>query len=103
MTIDNCRLLERLAPYGQANPTPIFSTNELAIYDLRLIGSDKHLKLSLTNPQGEQIDAVAFGMGEHFKTLQRAEAKVELAFNLEVNSWQGRDRVQLMVKDIVYN
>lgn len=87
-----------LAPFGQSNPMPIFSTKELALYDYRVIGNGDHLKLSFTD--GERIiDGVGFGMGSLYDTL-RSVKKLEIAFNLGVNTWQGKTNLQLIVKDL---
>jgi single-stranded-DNA-specific exonuclease len=87
-----------LAPFGQNNPMPIFTTQELSLYDYRVIGNGDHLKFSFTD--GERIiDGVGFGMGSLYQTL-RSVKKVEIAFNLGVNTWQGKTSLQLIVKDI---
>jgi single-stranded-DNA-specific exonuclease len=98
ITLALAQKIMALAPFGQSNPMPIFSTKELALYDYRVIGNGDHLKLSFTD--GERIiDGVGFGMGALFNTLRQVK-QVEVAFNLGVNTWQGRTNLQLIVKDL---
>ncbi|HUJ77099.1 MAG TPA: single-stranded-DNA-specific exonuclease RecJ, partial [bacterium] len=54
--------LQRLAPFGQGNPTPLFLSRAVKVVDYRTMGnSGQHLRLRLK--QGSLIwDAVAFGL-----------------------------------------
>lgn len=98
ITLGLAQNIMALAPFGQSHPMPIFSTKELALYDYRIIGNGDHLKLSFTD--GERIiEGVGFGMGHLFDRL-RSVKQVEVAFNLGVNTWQGRTSLQLIVKDL---
>lgn len=89
--------LERLRPFGEGNPTPVFVSYGLEVKAKRLVGSDgNHLKLVLHD--GKQTwDAIAFRMGNWHDHLP---GSVDVAYTLEVNEWGGRHRLQLNVKDI---
>ena len=98
ITLDSAKRLLALAPFGQTNPMPLFVTTELSLYDYRVIGNGDHLKLSFTD--GERIiDGVGFGMGQLYEAL-RTVKKVSVAFNLAINTWQGKTSLQLIVKDL---
>lgn len=98
----NYQLLERIAgfePTGLGNPTPTFTTRSVEVIDKRTVGREsKHLKLKLK--QNEYIfDSIYFGGGEIYSKLT-PEVKVDIAFQLEDNSWNGRRNLQLKIKDL---
>jgi single-stranded-DNA-specific exonuclease len=89
--------LEQLHPWGEGNEAPVFVSYGLELKGKRLIGTDEdHLKLVLHD--GKQTwDAIAFRQGnwhDHLSTY------VDVAYTLEINEWNGRQRLQLNVKDI---
>lgn len=95
MTWEFQRELARLEPFGYDNPTPVFVCRNVQVRDSRIVG-EKHLKLTLSD--GRVVwDAIAFKQADRASGLP---ARVDVAFSLEVNSWNGQDRLQLHVKDI---
>jgi single-stranded-DNA-specific exonuclease len=89
--------LERLRPFGEGNPAPVFVSYDLEIKGMRQVGADgDHLKLVLHD--GKQTwDAIAFRMGSWYEQLA---AQVDVAYTLEINEWNGRQRLQLNVLDV---
>jgi single-stranded-DNA-specific exonuclease len=66
----------------------------------RTVGGDKHLRLVLDDgSNGVVYDAVAFHQGEWAQHLGEG-SRVDVAFQLEVNEWQGVRRLQLNVQDL---
>jgi len=87
--------LQQLQPFGFGNPESVFASRSVKVYDVRLVGADgKHLKLRLSS-----IDAIAFNMGNLYSQLQN-QATVDLAYTIDMNTWNGTSRLQLKVKDI---
>ncbi len=89
--------LEDFEPFGFGNPKPIFATSNMKVSDIRTVGEGKHLKLKLDN-----IDAIAFGMGQMAGLLKTGQL-IDLAYNLELNKFNGSEKIQLKVKDIKIN
>jgi single-stranded-DNA-specific exonuclease len=89
--------LEQLHPWGEGNEAPVFVSYGLEVKGKRLIGTDEdHLKLVLHD--GKQTwDAIAFRQGDWHNYLP---TQVDVAYTLEINEWNGRQRLQLNVKDI---
>jgi single-stranded-DNA-specific exonuclease len=89
--------LDKLRPFGEANPAPVFVSYGLEVKGKRQVGTDgDHLKLVLHD--GKQAwDAIAFRMGSWH---DRLTTHVDVAYTLEINEWQGRHRLQLNVQDI---
>lgn len=91
--------LERLAPFGMANPLPKFILRGAAVKETRKMGQDgKHLKLVLQ--QGKMtIDAVAFGKGA-LADLLPGGTTIDVLAELSVNEWNGSRKPQLMLQDL---
>jgi single-stranded-DNA-specific exonuclease len=89
--------LEQLHPLGEGNEAPVFVSYGLEVKGKRLIGADgDHLKLVLYD--GKQTwDAIAFRQGDWHDYLS---THVDVVYALEINEWNGRQRLQLNVKDI---
>ena len=100
----NVELIESLdaaGPFGQAAPAPRFAFADMTILDARRVGAN-HLKIRFGDMSGPQIEGIAFGA---FDTdlgpaVERAGlAKLHLAGRVEINSFGGRNRVQLRLDD----
>ena len=92
-------LLTKFEPHGIGNFTPIFMTKEVRLVDSRTVGNEsKHLKLTLEK-DGRIFPAIAFGMGELYGKLKPGQ-KIDVAYNLENNVWNGNESLQLKIKDI---
>ena len=94
-------LLKEFEPTGLGNPTPTFCARRVEVVDAKTVGREaKHLKLKLK--QNEQIfDAIFFGGGEMYSKLTPG-SKVDVVYQPEDNSWNGRKNLQLKIKDINY-
>jgi single-stranded-DNA-specific exonuclease len=91
--------LEKFKPYGLGNPEPVFASNGLMLKDGKVIGADgKHLRLVISDGQ-HSFSAVAFRMAEIFPQL-RPGARIDIAYSLSLNQWNGEKRLELKIKDI---
>jgi single-stranded-DNA-specific exonuclease len=91
-------LLSQLEPCGMDNPQPVLVSRDVAIGDKRAIGSeDKHLKLTLRDGRGQAWDAIYFRQGH---LLDELPGRVDVAYRLDVNEWNHRKRLQLIVQDL---
>ncbi len=102
--------LRRLAPFGAGNPEPVFVCSELTASEVRLLPDKKgigpgHLKLRLAESRGPgvadvdapEFDAIGFGLGG---TSLAVGARLDAAFQVVMDEWNGNDRVQLKLKDL---
>lgn len=93
--------LEQAGPFGQAAPAPRFAFPSMAILDARRIGTN-HLRLRIGEGAGTALEAVAFGAfdGPLGPALERrGPGRWHFAGRVEINSWGGRNRVQLRLDD----
>ena len=94
-TVKDLSLLE---PFGEANKVPIFLIRNLKIQSIRTLSEGKHLKLKL-GQDSYIIDAIGFGIGEVSENYLIGD-KVDIVGSLEVNSFNGMEQVQIVIKDM---
>jgi single-stranded-DNA-specific exonuclease len=103
VTEENYRAIEKLAPFGLANPRPKFLFKNIEVFSAKEFGKEKnHLELVFKNSRGRQIKAIAF-----FKTMKSfncsvsAGSKIDLVATLEKNNFAGRSELRLRIIDIL--
>ncbi len=93
-------LLKELAwlePTGSSNPSPAFICRHVRVLRSHTVGHDRsHLKLSVTDGQ-ITFDAIAFRFGHLQPELP---LYLDLFFSFELNRFNGKEYLQLNVKDI---
>ncbi|NOE35641.1 MULTISPECIES: single-stranded-DNA-specific exonuclease RecJ [unclassified Ruegeria] len=100
-TVDLIEQVEKAGPFGASAPAPRYALPDLQVRFAKRAG-ETHLKLSLADGMGGGLDAIAFGafdgpMGE--KLSNHGGARFHFAGRLEVNTWGGRQSVQLRLED----
>jgi single-stranded-DNA-specific exonuclease len=61
VTLAFLKQVERLAPFGIANPKPVFLLRNIAVREISRFGkSEEHLKIKIVSESGRVIDAVTF-------------------------------------------
>ncbi len=98
VTLDLCRQLESLAPFGIGNPVPIFSSEQVEIEGGPWVIGDRHLKLS-AGGNGMPIDIIWWRHGELASQLQTGQ-RVDLAYTVAREEFRGQERIVLTVKDL---
>lgn len=95
------RCLQRFAPFGPKNMTPVFYAHGVLAKEVRRVGKDfSHLRMILTDPKSNH-DFVAVGFGLALqKELIESGQPLTIAYQLIENSWQGRTSLELVVKDV---
>ena len=99
-TPDLIAQIESAGPFGASAPAPRFVLADQRILDARRIG-DAHLRLTV-GQGGARLGVIAFGAfdGPLGPALSGGAAgRFHLAGRLEVDSWGGRERVQLRLDD----
>ena len=95
--------LERLGPFGSANPEPRFVITGARIIRPSVLGG-KHVRCVLTGDDGGRLKAIAFRAMEGDlgpALLQHDGRSFHIAGHLRADDWQGRSGVQLFVDDAV--
>lgn len=90
--------LNMLEPFGEANRMPMFLCRNLKIQSIRTLSDGKHIKLILKD-SGFYIDAIGFNLG-YMAENYKIEDKIDICGTLEINEFNGRETVQINLKDI---
>jgi single-stranded-DNA-specific exonuclease len=90
--------LKLLEPFGEANKMPLFLCKNLKIQSIRALSEGKHLKLSLKD-DNFWIDAIGFNLG-YLSEEYRIGDKIDVVGTLEINQFNGRESLQINLKDI---
>lgn len=105
LTLDLARRLSILEPYGVGNQRPRFLLRNVKPIDLQTVGREQsHVRFRVATPLQTSLPAIAFRFGDHYKTLQTAiyqdQKSLDVVFELERDTWNGRERIQLKVVDV---
>jgi single-stranded-DNA-specific exonuclease len=111
VTLTTAKNLHTFAPFGQGNREPLFLLPAQEILEVQPFGRDMtHLRLTIVPTQTEEDTlkvqplkvlwwrGVEQSTKSSGQTLQ-AGMVIDLAVSLEVNSWKGRESLQLVVAD----
>ncbi|MEO1997223.1 MAG: single-stranded-DNA-specific exonuclease RecJ [Planctomycetaceae bacterium] len=92
--------LDRLGPFGAGNRQPLFVANEVNLDGPpQTMGEGgRHLSLQLTQ-YGTRLRAIAFGKGDWADALAKVQGPIAISFQPSINSFRGRESVQLQLVD----
>jgi single-stranded-DNA-specific exonuclease len=99
ITADLVEGLTALAPFGLANPRPVFHAMPVEIVDGPRPIKDRHLKMTFRQ-DGRSFRAIAWRAAERSAFFTEHRAGVNLAFSLDQNEYQGETYLELNVADI---
>jgi len=89
-----------LEPFGIGNPQPVFCSYKNIISDWRLVGEKrKHVKVKIKE-ENRILEGIGFKLSKIGNKIFSENKVVSLAFNIELNKWNGTENVQLNIKDI---
>jgi single-stranded-DNA-specific exonuclease len=96
--------LTELGPYGMGFKEPLFRSRA-SVSDIKSMGkTGSHLKVQLVpsvsnDTRGLPVDAVCFSASADTKSLRFGD-EIEVVYTLDINTWNGRQSIQAMVKNI---
>ena len=96
---DMVQSLDLLEPFGEGNKTPIFAFKNLKIDSIRSLTEGKHLRLSLKS-NNTYINAIGFNLG-YLANEYKIGDKVDVVGNIEINSFNDTDTIQINLKDMM--
>ena len=98
LDIEKIKELKSLEPFGEENPEPIIMYENVEINGIRTLSENKHLKLSLKK-NDKIIDAIGFNLGELAEKYKIGDT-IDIIGNIEINSFNGKDLIQIRLIDI---
>ena len=92
--------LEALQPFGQGNKKPLLAARGVSMRNRSRVGADgAHLRFFATDGVG-CVPAIMFRAPEP-ERLVECDGAVDLVFEAVNETWQGRTKAKLMVKDVL--
>ena len=90
--------IEKLAPFGQSFPDPVFITHDLTVDTVRQVGFEgKHLLLSFKK-NNHYYKGIAFRQGHLLSDVNQGDA-MDVVYSLSKNEWNGKTSAQLIIKE----
>jgi single-stranded-DNA-specific exonuclease len=99
LTPDLMDNLNRLGPFGQGNPYPLFMDTGVRVHTCKAVG-DGHRRMVLGNGSGNGGTHPAIQFNVAGGPLQPGRFE-KIAYRPQWNYWNGRKCLQLMVEDTV--
>lgn len=91
--------LERLGPFGAANPKPIFRASPVELAQPPRVMKERHLSL-MFRQDGRSFRGVAWRAAEREAYLASNRFGLELAYSLDQNEFRGERVTELTVADV---
>ena len=99
VTPELCEALDQLEPSGQGNPAPLLAVSGARVLGTSTFGSEsQHIRVTLATGSGI-VEAIAFNKPNLAGHLPRGRI-VDACFGLEVDSFQGLQRVRARLRDL---
>ena len=90
-------MVQRLAPFGAANPAPLFLSRNVQLMSNRQTGSNGDHKLLKLKENGITWDAIAF---RNSCLLPEGVDRVDVVYTVEIDRWRSHQTLRLNVKDV---
>lgn len=100
-------LLEKFAPFGEANPEPVYWAEDLSVVNVDAVGAQKqHLKLQARQTDGSPRKMIGFFFGDENKKgvnwcqILKPGDIIDALFQIGVNEWNGNRELELKLVDL---
>ena len=102
LTVDAISSLEMLQPFGQGNKKPLFAVRGAGMSNRSCVGADgSHLRFTATDGAAT-VPAIMFRAPD-IGRLSSYDGACDIVFDAINETWQGRTKPKLMVRDVLVN
>ncbi|RNL38811.1 single-stranded-DNA-specific exonuclease RecJ [Paraeggerthella hongkongensis] len=99
LTLESVAQLDKLAPFGQEHPVPVYLARDVTLVNARAVGAEKnHFSCSLTDGRAT-VAGIMFHCSD-IETLMRTDSVVNAAFEVQIDEWRGRKSVKAMLQSL---
>ena len=99
LSMATAKTLAVLEPFGMGNETPVFAVTGAQVVSVSGVGADKkHIRMMI-DKDGTRVNCIGFGLGEYANAITPG-LKVDIAFKIDINSYLGKENLQLVLTDI---
>lgn len=98
VNLDTVRDISRMEPFGRGNEHPVLRIAGAQLLRYSALGQDRsHLKI-FAKSGNRQIEAICWGAAERSRELVVSRT-IDLVGKLEINLWNGQERLQMILAD----
>lgn len=96
------KVLEQFSPFGFANREPLFVATGCRLVGKPKLLRERHVKFTVRGERSSSFEVIAFDRPDIFTDLEACKASpvLHLVCIPERNQWNGREYVQLRLKDL---
>ena len=99
LTIENIKIIQRMAPFGLGNKRPVFRTNNCFIDSkLKFLGKDQQIVKSIIKDEYEtKLSFICF---DKKSDLVGLKSPFDILYNVNLNTFSGREMVELTIREL---
>ncbi len=99
LTIQNIKIIRRMAPFGLGNKRPVFRTNNCFIFSkLRFLGKEEQIvKSKINDENGAQLPFICFDKKSELVDLK---SSFDILYNVNLNKDLGQEAIELSLREI---
>ena len=99
ITLENVKIISRMSPFGLGNNRPVFRTNNCFLdYKLKFIGKESQIvKSKIKDESGKELSFICFDKKDD---LIRANTVFDILYTVNLNSYSGKDEIELTLREI---
>ncbi|MFA4975461.1 MAG: single-stranded-DNA-specific exonuclease RecJ [Candidatus Paceibacterota bacterium] len=105
INMKNWKEVEKMAPFGLANPKPIFLFESVKIKKIKKFGkngSGEHMEITFSDNFKKEVKAISFfSNNESFKKIIKEDDIVNLLATFDLSRFRGREELRLRIVDIM--
>ena len=99
ITINNLKILSRMAPFGLENRRPVFRTNNCHFSnDLKFIGKESQIiKSIISDSSGNCLPFISFNNKDKITSLN---SQFDILYTADINRYSGKEEIEITIKEI---
>ena len=95
-TPQSVRQIFQLAPFGSANPSPIFAAEQVTVHDVRTMGKEGNHFSAQFYQSGGSLRGVAFHRSEWIEAMKPYSMPIDIAFKVRTSDFNGRVELDIL-------
>ncbi len=97
-TWETRRALRWMEPFGAGHPPPLLQRNDVRVRSVRLVRGD-NVQMCLSDGSAQTWDGIAFRQPALAETVKAGD-RVDIAYNLEDQTWNGEQSLRVVIRDV---
>ena len=95
-TPQSVRQVFQLAPFGSANPSPIFAAEQVTVHDVKTMGKENNHFSAYFNQSGGSLRGVAFHRSDWVESMKPYSTPLDIVFKVRTSEYNGRVELDII-------